>query len=167
LDKNEEKEREIEIAKLEAITLPIAPEYGKAMKDILESIDKTDANTLLAISKDAMSLFSNKRTLGYIRVLVENLHRIARVSLITFVSTDLLNRKLGLHEQILLILQKQMQRLPTPEDVKKLKELSIRMTELDSLMEKLKKMSDEAEIEKAEAFRKLDKARQQVLKGVV
>lgn len=56
---------------------------------------------------------------------------------------------------------------PTPEDMKGLRELSTRKTELDVLMKKLKELTAQAEKEKADAFRKIDVARQQVLEDVV
>jgi hypothetical protein len=41
------------------------------------------------------------------------------------------------------------------------------MTEIDSLIKNLKDLTDQAEKEKIETFKKLDKARQQVLRDSV
>ena len=46
MDKNEEKEREMKgakTAKSEEVTLPIAPEHGKQVKETLEMLEKSYA----------------------------------------------------------------------------------------------------------------------------
>jgi hypothetical protein len=171
LDKNEEKEREVKketnATKLENVTLPVAPEYGKTIKDVLEAMDNDKARVFSLINKDARSLFRNKRALKYIAHLLEYNHRAARISLIAYFSADYLDRKIEMLEEIIMILMRQLKDLPAPEDIKELREFSTRKTELDLLMKKLKELTDQAEKEKGEAFRKIDVARQQVLKDVV
>jgi len=170
LDKNEEEDRKIEdktFSKLETVTLPVASEYSKGIKDVLETIDKYYASALLTISKDSRSLFSNKGMLRYIANLVELAHWSARLCLIAYFSADFLNRKAQMLEEVIVILSRQLKDMPAPEDIKELREFSTRKTELDSLMKKLKELTDQAEKEKAEAFKKIDIARQQVLKDIV
>lgn len=170
MDKNEEKEREVKeenATKLENVALPIAPEYIKKIKDMLEEMDKSDDYELSLIKKDARSMFRNKRALNYIARLVEYNRRVARISLIAYFSDDYLNRRLDIIDEVITILIRQIQDLPTPEDIKELRGFSTRKTELDLLMKKLKELTDQAEKEKSEAFRKIDVARQQVLKDIV
>lgn len=171
MDKNEEKEREVKektnAAKLENVALPVASEYAKVIKDILKNMDNDNARISSLINKDARSLFRNKRALNYIAHLLEYNHRAARISLIAYFSADYLNRKLEMLEEVIMILMRQLKDLPAPEDIKELREFSTRRTELDLLMKKLKELTDQAEKEKGEAFRKIDVARQQVLKDVV
>ena len=171
MDENEEKEREVkeetDATKLENVTLPVAPEYGKTIKDVLEAMDNDNANIRSLINKDARSMFRNKRALNYIAHLLEYNHRAARISLIAYFSADYLNRKIDMLEEVIMILMRQIKDLPAPDDVKELREFSTRKTELDLLMKKLKELTDQADKEKAEAFRKIDVARQQVLKDIV
>lgn len=169
MDKNEEKEREVKEPEevFNEIVLPVAQEYSEVIKNLLTKVDESHANMVSAIDEDAKSFLSNRRMLSYVRLLVVISHDIAKTSFITYFSADYIRRKLDLLEQAFLIMQKQLKDFPASEDVKKLREMSVRMTELDSLMAKLKKLEDQAEMEKADAFRKLDKARQQVLKDDV
>lgn len=171
MDKSEEKEREVkekrDATKLETVALPVAPEYGKALKDVLEEMDSNNAGMRSLINKDARSIFRNKRALKYIAHLVEYNHHVAKMTMIAYFSADYLNRKLEMLEEVITILMRQMKDLPAPEDIKQLREFSTRKDELDLLMKKLKELTDQAEKEKAEAFRKIDVARQQVLKGIV
>jgi len=159
--------KEAKTAKSEEVTLPIAPEYGKQVKETLEMIEKSYAMARSNIRKDATSMFSNKRTLNYIANLVELAHWSARLSVITYFSADFLNRKAEVLEEVIVILSRQLKDVPAPEDIKELREFSTRKIELDSLMKKLKELTDQAEKEKAEAFKKIDVARQQVLKDIV
>jgi hypothetical protein len=90
-----------------------------------------------------------------------------RIELVSYFAGDYLNRKLALLEEIVLILANKVKDLPASADVKKLKTISQRMTEIDSLIKNLKDLTDQAEKEKIETFKKLDKARQQVLRDSV
>ena len=171
MGKNEEKERKIEenetFSKLEQVTVPIGQEYGKAIKDVLEIIDKSYVSALSAIGKDTRSIFSNKRTLRYIANLVELAHWSARLSLLAYFSSDFLNRKVEMLEEVIVILSRQLKDMPAPEDIKKLRELATTKTEIEALMKKLKEMTDQSEKEKVDTFRKIDRARQQVMKDIV
>jgi len=158
---------EAKTLKFEEVTLPIAPEYGKQVKETLETIEKSYAMARSNIRKDATSTFSNKRTLNYIANLVELAHWSARLSLITYFSAAFLNRKADVLEEVIVILSRQLKDMPAPEDIKKVRELSATKTEIEALMKKLKEMTDQSEKEKVETFRKIDKARQQVMKDIV
>jgi hypothetical protein len=173
LDKNEEKERKVKDGKsatdLEAVVLPVASEYGKALKETLDELERYHADFHSLIEQDAKSMFRNKSVcaLSHTVELEDYIYRIARISLIAYVSDDYLNRKLGVLEDVIKVVIRQIKDLPSPEDVKELHGFSTRKTELDLLMNKLKELTDQAEKEKAEAFKKIDRARQQVLKDVV
>jgi hypothetical protein len=170
LDQNEEKEREIKednSTKLERVALPIASEYAKEVQKMLDEMDESDNQVLSLINKDAKSMFKNKRALKYIARLIEYNRQVARTSVVAYFGTDYTNRKLNMLEEVITTLIQYITSLPQPEDMKKLKDFSQQMAELDVLMKKLKELEDQAEQEKAEAFKRIDKVRQQVLKDVI
>jgi hypothetical protein len=170
LDKNEEKERgmkdRIASKNIDAV-LPVAQDRTEGLKELLDTMEKSREYALSQVRKDAKSIFSNKRNLAYIELLIQLSHDTSRMGLVTYFSADYLNRKINILEKALTIAFNQITDLPRPEDMKKMREMATRMTELDALMKKLKEMTDQAEMEKANTFKKRDMARQQVLKGVV
>jgi hypothetical protein len=170
LDKNEEKERKVKGETKEValdFVLPVAQDRAETLNGMLAQFDKSREWAVSAIGKDEKSLLSNKRTLHYIKNLVQIVHDIVGIGLVTYFSADYLNRKVDLLEQVILIMQKQMKDLPAPEDLKKIREISAQKGELEALMDKLKQLEDEAEMEKMNTAKKLDKARQQVMKDIV
>jgi hypothetical protein len=162
LDKDEETKQAIE-----NIALPISQENVKALKNLMEAIDKWKEDASEEIDKETKSLFTNKKFLRYVLNLVNVLYESYRASEIAYFSLDFINRKVMMLEQVLTVMQNQLKEMPASEDVKKFREMSARMTEMDSLMTKIKQMTEQAEMEKANAFRKLDKARQQVMEDIV
>lgn len=167
---NEEKKRIVKI-KPDAIDfdvlLPVAKDHTKELKEVIDALEKSQEAVLQAISKDEQSLFSNRKILSYLKVLMKFSHEMAIIGFITYFSSDYLHRKVDALEQIVGIMQKQLKDLPAPEDVKKLGEAAKQMVELEAALKKLKELEDQAVLEKANVFRTIDKARQQVMKDIV
>ena len=171
MDKNEDRQQEevsqIPSKEVPALFLPVAQEYGEVLKDLLATLEKSREYSLSLIRNDIKSLFSNKRMLYHIMYLVQISHDMAKIGLVSYFSGDYLNRKLALLENIVLTMQSKMKDLPASADVKKLKTISKQMTEMDSLIKNLQDLANQSEKEKIETFKKLDKARQQVLRDSV
>lgn len=173
MDKNEEKDREVKqdanttAEDMAKMFLPVAQDHAESLNALLKWVAEAENSLLSAVEKDMKSILNNKRTLSYVRNLVLFTHDVAGAALISYFSADYLGRKLDLLEQALVLMQRQLKDLPASEDVKKVREMSTRMTEMDALMAKLKQMTDQQELEKVNAWEKIDTARKQVMRDIV
>jgi len=168
LDKDENrKQEEVKTPQTQKpfshIELPIALEYNNVVKDLLNQIEDSHASAVIAIDEDSRSIFSNKKILLYVMNLVNISHEMSRYSIISAFAVDYVNRKLEVVEKAVQFLIEKTKRLPTKADLKKLKKISKQLTDIDAVMQNVKVMA-EKEKEVAEAVKKIDKDRQEVLR---
>ena len=168
MDKTENRKEKvnetIEQKSMGVLEIPVGLEYTKDLEDFLKRIDASRDRAVTQIRKDAKSFFSNKKTLLYILNLVDLSHEMAKIGITTAYGIEVINRKLSLLEQAVVILASKKQKSEktlSSENMKEQKNVAKQQRELEEI---LSKMDIQKQKETLEAFQRLDKIREDLLR---
>ncbi len=166
MDKTKSKNTKVTSPKkqLEPFYVPVSEEHAKDLQDFIVEIEKSRERALSEISKDAKSIFTNKKTLAYILNLINISHEVSKDAMIGIYSLKFANEKIDLLEQAIAILMTKIERLEklsNVRDVKELKETQKEQEELDAIKAKIKVQCEKEELLVND---KLDKIRQEMLR---
>jgi hypothetical protein len=144
LDTNEDRYETEEIARcvvalkvLSKLEIPVSKEFAKYLEDLVQNTENKYFRSIVKLEAEKSPLFSDKNMIVYVASLMNLVSNTHNLSLRALFAIDYLTRKIDLLENALAMINKKVRDLPTAEKLKEISDLSMKLSKIDLIMDKV------------------------------
>ena len=131
---NEKGKQGITQKPLGILKMPIATEYVEAVTELLNQIDKSNANDHSLLKMHEKSILVDKKMIAHVSFLSGLVHEVTKYAIVNAYTVDFLRQRTEILERIVRRLSEKTKDIPTKEELKKLEKVSTQLEHIDAVM---------------------------------